>query len=78
MIVDCWLNLFIMDVVNAVGPNPGAARTSRIMMEGVGARVIRGPGWKWGKQVSFICLNKSLLSIHTLLNIIYQLYNQTL
>lgn len=21
-------------------------------MEGVGARVIRGPDWKWGKQVS--------------------------
>lgn len=27
------------------------ARTSRFMMEGVGARVIRGPEWKWGKQV---------------------------
>ncbi|XP_043276401.1 E3 ubiquitin-protein ligase MIB1 isoform X2 [Venturia canescens] len=26
------------------------ARTSRFMMEGVGARVIRGPEWKWGKQ----------------------------
>nr|XP_050848490.1 E3 ubiquitin-protein ligase MIB1 isoform X2 [Vespula vulgaris] len=25
-------------------------RTSRFMMEGVGARVIRGPEWKWGKQ----------------------------
>lgn len=27
-------------------------RTTRFMMEGVGARVIRGPEWKWGKQVS--------------------------
>ncbi|XP_012288064.1 E3 ubiquitin-protein ligase MIB1 [Orussus abietinus] len=25
-------------------------RTTRFMMEGVGARVIRGPEWKWGKQ----------------------------
>ena len=29
------------------------SRTTRFMMEGVGARVIRGPEWKWGKQVSF-------------------------
>lgn len=27
------------------------SRTTRFMMEGVGARVIRGPDWKWGKQV---------------------------
>lgn len=27
-------------------------RQSRFAMEGVGARVIRGPDWKWGKQVS--------------------------
>lgn len=32
------------------------ARTTRFMMEGVGARVIRGPEWKWGKQVSCIRL----------------------
>uniref|UniRef100_A0A4W4ERH3 E3 ubiquitin-protein ligase MIB1 n=1 Tax=Electrophorus electricus TaxID=8005 RepID=A0A4W4ERH3_ELEEL len=25
-------------------------RNNRVMMEGVGARVIRGPDWKWGKQ----------------------------
>ncbi|KAK7045925.1 E3 ubiquitin-protein ligase mib1 [Halocaridina rubra] len=25
-------------------------RNTRYMMEGVGARVIRGPDWKWGKQ----------------------------
>ncbi|MGH0137537.1 UNVERIFIED_CONTAM: hypothetical protein FKN15_064098 [Acipenser sinensis] len=25
-------------------------RNNRIMMEGVGARVVRGPDWKWGKQ----------------------------
>ncbi|XP_049691669.2 E3 ubiquitin-protein ligase MIB1 isoform X1 [Helicoverpa armigera] len=32
---------------------PGAtasSRATRFMMEGVGARVIRGPDWKWGKQ----------------------------
>lgn len=29
------------------------SRTTRFMMEGVGARVIRGPDWKWGKQVIF-------------------------
>ncbi|PBC32214.1 E3 ubiquitin-protein ligase mind-bomb [Apis cerana cerana] len=28
-------------------------RTTRFMMEGVGARVIRGPEWKWGKQPNF-------------------------
>ncbi|XP_037077263.1 E3 ubiquitin-protein ligase MIB1-like [Pollicipes pollicipes] len=27
-----------------------ATRTARIMMEGVGARVMRGPDWKWCKQ----------------------------
>lgn len=27
-------------------------RPPRLTMEGVGARVIRGPDWKWGKQVS--------------------------
>ena len=27
-----------------------AGRTARFMMEGVGARVIRGIDWKWGKQ----------------------------
>lgn len=29
-----------------------ATRPPRFTMEGVGARVIRGPDWKWGKQVS--------------------------
>lgn len=29
-------------------------RQSRFAMEGVGARVIRGPDWKWGKQVGVI------------------------
>ena len=37
---------------NAVGAGGGglASRTSRLMMEGVGVRVVRGPDWKWGKQ----------------------------
>lgn len=39
-----------MEIANAVGTTPGVARNPR-MMEGVGARVIRGPDWKWGKQV---------------------------
>lgn len=40
-----------MEIANAVGGNSGAPRTNRVMLEGVGARVIRGPDWKWGKQV---------------------------
>lgn len=33
------------------------SRPPRFTMEGVGARVIRGPDWKWGKQVNFlICM----------------------
>lgn len=31
---------------------PGHVRLARFAMEGVGARVIRGPDWKWGKQVN--------------------------
>ena len=34
-----------------VGGVPGGQRVVRVnMMEGVGARVVRGPDWKWGKQ----------------------------
>ena len=34
----------------------GGGRNTRYMIEMVGARVIRGPDWKWGKQVSvFVC-----------------------
>ncbi|CAH0557601.1 unnamed protein product [Brassicogethes aeneus] len=39
-----------MEIANAVGTTPGVARCPRVVMEGVGARVIRGPDWKWGKQ----------------------------
>lgn len=47
-----------MEIANAVGAASGAPRNranwsgsfTRVMMEGVGARVIRGPDWKWGKQ----------------------------
>lgn len=39
-----------MEIANAVGVSTAAPRSTRIM-EGVGARVIRGPDWKWGKQV---------------------------
>lgn len=34
-----------------LAPLESGSRTTRFMMEGVGARVIRGPDWKWGKQV---------------------------
>ncbi|XP_071540377.1 E3 ubiquitin-protein ligase mib1 [Panulirus ornatus] len=34
--------------MEAAGASTG--RNTRYMMEGVGARVIRGPDWKWGKQ----------------------------
>uniref|UniRef100_A0A146LRU8 RING-type E3 ubiquitin transferase n=1 Tax=Lygus hesperus TaxID=30085 RepID=A0A146LRU8_LYGHE len=30
--------------------NGATSRSTRFIMEGVGARVIRGPDWKWGKQ----------------------------
>lgn len=40
---------------NGGGGGGGSAtivsRPPRFTMEGVGARVIRGPDWKWGKQV---------------------------
>lgn len=35
---------------NAPGTST-SSRATKFMMEGVGARVIRGPDWKWGKQV---------------------------
>lgn len=34
------------------GAGSAAAVARRFSMEGVGARVIRGPDWKWNKQVS--------------------------
>lgn len=41
-----------------------SSRTARFMMEGVGARVIRGPDWKWGKQVwHFVVLSTKILPI---------------
>ena len=36
-------------------------RTTRFMMEGVGARVIRGPDWKWGKQVRHLFIRYTIL-----------------
>lgn len=36
------------NAVSGVGGAP--PRGSRLMMEGVGVRVVRGPDWKWGKQ----------------------------
>lgn len=39
---------------NTTGTTSQASiRTARFAMDGVGSRVIRGPDWKWGKQVSF-------------------------
>lgn len=36
---------------SAIVPVTATTRPPRFSMEGVGARVIRGPDWKWGKQV---------------------------
>lgn len=41
-------------------PDGLTGRNTRYMMEGVGARVIRGPDWKWGKQVN---LNRDIGTI---------------
>lgn len=39
--------------LNGASAPAAPPRGARFMMEGVGARVIRGPDWKWGKQVHF-------------------------
>lgn len=40
--------------MNAENIDPNISTTPRVarvnMVEGVGARVVRGPDWKWGKQ----------------------------
>lgn len=54
-------------MANSVGASAGAPRTTRVMMEGVGARVVRGPDWKWGKQVRII------LSIYFILTVVFNL-----
>lgn len=36
----------------SAGAQTSSARGNRLAMDGVGARVIRGSAWKWGKQVS--------------------------
>ena len=46
-----------------------AGRSARFMMEGVGARVIRGPDWKWGKQVGsnfrlIICMKRIFVLVY--------------
>lgn len=46
--------------MEVTGATAGPGRNTRYMMEGVGARVIRGPDWKWGKQVNKIFLIKFL------------------
>lgn len=50
-------------IANAVGTTSGVARNPR-MMEGVGARVVRGPDWKWGKQVRlhFLFISKNTVN----------------
>eukprot|EP00094_Tigriopus_californicus_P008731 TCALIF_08416-PA protein Name:"Similar to mib1 E3 ubiquitin-protein ligase mib1 (Xenopus laevis)" AED:0.20 eAED:0.20 QI:0/0/0/1/1/1/7/0/699 len=37
-------------ITAGAGGTGSASRSTRFMMEGVGARVIRGVDWKWGKQ----------------------------
>lgn len=39
-----------MNVTAMEGPSGVNNRAARVVMEGVGARVLRGPDWKWGKQ----------------------------
>ena len=34
----------------AGGGAAGGGRNSRLVMEGVGVRVVRGPDWQWGDQ----------------------------
>lgn len=41
-----------IETQNTTSSSAPVARPPRFTMEGVGARVIRGPDWKWGKQVS--------------------------
>lgn len=39
--------------ISVLGSGSGAMnRQARFATEGVGARVVRGPDWKWGKQVN--------------------------
>lgn len=64
-------------VANATSTAANVARQQvRGNMEGVGARVIRGPDWKWGKQVNekkkqiiFIFL---ILSFKNLIRVYFQ------
>lgn len=47
------------------------SRPPRFTMEGVGARVIRGPDWKWGKQVNIfsICMWCAAVVLYATLHI---------
>lgn len=41
----------VCDIIMESSSTSASNRASRVnMMEGVGARVVRGPDWKWGKQ----------------------------
>lgn len=58
-----------VEIANAVGTSSSVPRNTRIM-EGVGARVIRGPDWKWGKQVceGYVLFEKvSFLGLYVLI-----------
>ena len=51
-------------------------RTTRFMMEGVGARVIRGPDWKWGKQVcNRIGFQSGIFILYRILNYVVYFAN---
>lgn len=52
-----------MEAAAAAATTTISARTSRLSAEGVGARVIRGIDWKWGKQVIQILCNGRLYFI---------------
>lgn len=52
--------------VDSSSPNGqvSTGRPIRFKMEGVGARVIRGPDWKWGKQVSVVIENECIFCLN--------------
>lgn len=49
--------------------NPSSSKGNRLTMEGVGARVIRGPDWKWNKQVNYLLINEICVSFKYLITV---------
>lgn len=66
-----------MEIANSVGGTPGVPRVNRVMLEGVGARVLRGPDWKWGKQVRIPKFTPYIISFSFMFKIVYFLSRLT-